>query len=198
MKTLTKLNNISLLLFSAVVVGIFLILVVMVLMRSDFVGTPNLIEPKSGEEIADMYGDPLRTESSDSLEKRYFPSKYEYEDQMVFEKQEFLYAVVNIFDEGSGYLSDYIKKNGQPDIEKYEAGDEHIRWHIFTDVGLGIATFTGESEKIAKIIHFNPQDEKLFLETIGEDLGLTDEQPRPEVLIPSGNPIGPGFTPAPE
>ena len=172
---------------------IFAIFIVSVITLSDF-GFLNSIKAgklagftpgkTTAEDVEDKLGKPESVDQVGDLIKHKYSTKSEdYKDTINIEGGVVASTQENIFDDAYGFLTDYVEKYGEPDLILYDKSDENIKWNIFLDQGLGVATFLNESN-IAKILEFIPQEKTAFLENVAEKNGLISEYPREIYSLP--------------
>lgn len=100
------------------------------------------------------------------------------EDVVVFQNNILFYAIENIFSDELS-LESVLSSYGE--YKTYDSEGTPFVFYVFLE--RGIAVEAGKNS-ITRILYFVPQEEGIFLETIGNDLGISNEEPTPELLRP--------------
>lgn len=112
-----------------------------------------------------------RSSFGENTELIYETPNSSYTNTAVFKNNVLQYAVEHVFSSYRGFLSDYLKTYGTP-LLLYSKNEEGFDWYVFLEHGVGIES---SNDEITKILYFVPQDKNSFLETVGSEVGISEE-----------------------
>lgn len=130
-------------------------------------------------DVIKINGEPSSREIKNGKTYFYYnTTSLDFKDMVVFEKGVELYALENIFDSDETKLSNFLKSYGE---YKTYYGQGPFLWFVFLEKGVAIET---DEKDVLRILYFMPQEENLFSSLFNKELGLSKEEPTPEVLRP--------------
>lgn len=100
-------------------------------------------------------------------------------DVVVFQNNILLYAVENVFSDDELSLESVLSSYGE--YKTYDSEGTPFLFYAFLERGIAIEA---GKNSITRILYFIPQEEETFLESIGNELGISKEEPTPELLRP--------------